>query len=533
MTRPEPATLEEQVKELRKCVLAPHHFIERYCDIYDNKTKNWLPFALWPAQREVLALIHAEQLVIILKARQLGLTWLCLAYALWQMIFKPIAKPLVFSRTEEDAMYLLSDERLRGMHRRLPPWLVDGMGASAVSDASKTWTLANGSVAHAFPPNRGDSYTATFALADEYDLLDDKAEGSEKGRSEQSRLLRSVKPTIDHGGKMVLLSRVDKAKPESEFKKTYRAAKAGAVPWKSVFLPWHVHPARDQGWYDKEKASCLARTGSLDDLHEQYPATEAEALAPRSLDKRIPPQWILECFEEMTPLPHAMLPEDTPALPGLEVYRLPEPGRRYVLGGDPAEGNPSSDDSALCVTDAYTGEECASLAGKFQPTILAAYADRLARWYNRAALMVERNNHGHAVLAYLRDNSHLELLKGPDGKPGWLSNHKNKVLLYDTATDAFRDRNALVHSFRTFTQLASIDGNTLRAPEGQFDDRADAFSLSIAAPGPSVYESRGIIMLSAAGPVREKKPLALLTHQEDVVYIAPGDEGWECEDDDD
>ncbi|MEK7874032.1 MAG: CoA transferase, partial [Chloroflexota bacterium] len=47
-----------------------------------------------------------------LKARQLGMTWLCLAYGLWQMMFKPIAKPLVFSRTEDDAMYLLGVERL-------------------------------------------------------------------------------------------------------------------------------------------------------------------------------------------------------------------------------------------------------------------------------------------------------------------------------------------------------------------------------------------------------------------------------------
>lgn len=290
------------IAELTRCAKSPRYFVENYCQIYDNKTKNWLPFVLWPAQVEALELIHKEQLVVILKARQLGLTWLNLAYILWQMIFRPVAKPLVFSRTEEDAMYLLGDERLKGMHRRLPDWLVAGMGANATSDASKTWSLANGSVAHAFPPNRGDSYTATFALADEYDLLDDKADGAEKGKSEQSRLLRSVKPTIDNGGKMVLLSRVDKSKPESEFKKTFRAAKAGTVPWKPLFLPWHVHPGRTQEWYENEKASCLARTGSLDDIYEQYPATEAESLALRAMGCRIPPQWILNCFEEMVPI---------------------------------------------------------------------------------------------------------------------------------------------------------------------------------------------------------------------------------------
>jgi hypothetical protein len=31
---------------------------------------------------------------------------------------------------------------------------------------------------------------------------------------------------------------------------------------------------------------------------------------------------------------------------------LPEPGHKYVSGADPAEGNPTRDDSALCVLDA-------------------------------------------------------------------------------------------------------------------------------------------------------------------------------------
>jgi hypothetical protein len=39
----------------------------------------------------------------------------------------------------------------------------------------------------------------------------------------------------------------------------------------------------------------------------------------------------------------------------------------------------------------------------------------------------------------------------------------------------------LVHSLATLTQLASIDGSTLRAPEGEHDDRADALALACAA----------------------------------------------------
>jgi hypothetical protein len=95
--------------------------------------------------------------------------------------------------------------------------------------------------------------------------------------------------------------------------------------------------------------------------------------------------------------------------------------------------------------------------------------------------MCERNNHGHAVLLWLGGNSPLTLLPGWDGKPGWLSNAKGKALLYDGAAESFRDGATVLHSFETYTQLASIDGSTLRAPEGQHDDRADSYALALAA----------------------------------------------------
>jgi hypothetical protein len=245
-------------------------------------------------------------------------------------------------------------------------------------------------------------------------------------------------------------------------------------------------------WYDAQKAESVHRTGAHDALHEQYPTTDTEALAPRALDKRIAPAWLEQCYAEMPPLADGRVP----ALPGLMVYALPSPGRCYVVGADPAEGNPTSDDSALAVLDKETGEEVAALAGKFQPSTLAAHADKIGTWYNRAALLVERNNHGHAVLLWLRDHSTLARLPGHDGHEGWLSNSKGKALLYDTAADMFRDRDTRLHSFGTFTQLASIEGSTLRAPQGERDDLADAYALACVAARmrpPSPYLDRPLI----------------------------------------
>ena len=153
-------------------------------------------------------------------------------------------------------------------------------------------------------------------------------------------------------------------------------------------------------------------------------------------------------------------------------------GHVYVIGIDPAEGKPTSDDSALEVLDGDTGEEVACLAGKFPPQVLAAYAHQIGTWYNNAWLMCERNNHGHAVLGWLAEHSHLQRLLGEDRKPGWLSSTLGKTALYDAAAEAFLNGTAIVHHFATLDQLASIDGHTLRAPPGEHDDRADAYALA-------------------------------------------------------
>jgi len=96
-------------------------------------------------------------------------------------------------------------------------------------------------------------------------------------------------------------------------------------------------------------------------------------------------------------------------------------------------------------------------------------------------LLVERNNHGHAVLLWLTEHSKLRRLSGHDGKTGWLSSSKGKALLYDGCADAFRNGEVKLHSFATFVQLASIEGASLRAPEGEADDRADAWALACVA----------------------------------------------------
>jgi hypothetical protein len=448
------------------------YFVDNYVKIYDAVAGGWIGFKLWNDQIMVAEELVNNRLNVILKARQLGLTWLVLAYILWLMLFHPSVTVLLFSRREVEAIYLL-DNRLKGMYKRLPEWV---MVKTIVSDSAHIWELSNGSVAYAFPTSAGDSYTATLAFVDEADLVPDL-----------ETLMLSVKPTIDAGGRMILLSRSNKDTPNSAFKTLFTAAWQGKIEWKGLFLPWYSRPTRTQEWYQAQKDDFQARTGSLDGLYEQYPATPEEALAPKSLNKRLPFEWVNRCYKPMEG-------EYVSEVAGLKVYRRPTVGRTYVISSDPAEGNPTSDDSAAHVFDELTLEEVAILVGKYEPMNLAERLLEISDFYMNAPMMIERNNHGHAVIATIRGKENREqlLMRGLDGKYGWMTIAKSKAHMYSEGAKLFKEGLPTIHSHSTFLQLVDVEGSTLKAPEGSFDDEAVSAMLGIVAGAMPPRQTFGI-----------------------------------------
>jgi len=449
--------------EWLKCQQDVAYFVRRYLSIYDATAQDWRPFDLWPAQIETLTTMTTARKLVILKARQLGITWLSLAYALWLLLFHSPATVLLFSLREAESKELLW--RLKGMYDRLPDWM---QARSVVLSNGTRWDLSNGSRALAFSTKSGRSYTGTLALVDEADFV-----------PELSQFLNAVKPTIDAGGQLFLVSTADKKRPVSPFKNLFRAALQKTGDYQHIFLPWSARPERDARWCATTRAEMYAQRGTHDDFYAEYPATPEEALAAEQLDRRIPLDWLHACLE--TDHPPLALIAPMPALPGLVAWAAPIAGRRYVIGADPAEGNPNSDDSAAVVLDAETWAQVAEIVGKVEPAVFAGYLATLGAWYNAADILPERNNHGHLLIRALQEDGRLRVLRGYDDKPGWLSNVKGKPLLYALLADAVRDGACIVRSTETAAQITSIEASTLRAPQGLHDDCADAYALAVAA----------------------------------------------------
>jgi len=441
--------------ELTKCGMSPGYFVDKYCQIDDPNKQGaaWFPFELWPAQREAIEVLAVNKKTIVLKARQLGLSWLTLAYALWLMITKPGSVILIFSKTDDDARELM--RRLKGMRRRLPEWMQSG----ASKELEKELELSNSSRAKSFTTTKhsGRSFTASLVIVDEAAFI-----------PFLSQLMNAAEETADAGGKLVVISTNDKAVPNNGFATLYRRTKAGQTDYTAMFIPWSGRPSRDAAWYKHKK-----KTKTQDDLWQEYPAVADEALAGLSATKRFDPAWIRESTIDDTELTRYGR-SGLPVIRGVRYYMKPVEGRSYLITADTAEGDVGSDPSAFAVWDTLLWEEAAFGMAKWEPSAFAGHLWRVAIAYGDSTICVERNNHGHAVILSLREiYGYKWLYKSPfDKKLGWLTSVRTKTLAMDKTAEMLESGEIGIRSKEILAQLANIDANTMAAPEGDHDDAA-------------------------------------------------------------
>lgn len=423
-----------------------------------------MPFKLWPAQVGVMWTLMVERLIIILKARQLGISWICCAYALWLCLFQPGKFVLIFSKGQNEANEML--ERVRKLYERLPEWLKEATPQLIRSNTTElAWS--NGSRVESLPATKsaGRSLTASLVILDEAAFL-----------LFANELYTALKPTIDAGGQLIILSTANGI--GNLFHQLWTRATAGLNKFRTIFLPWWSRPGRNAAWY----AAQLAEYTDPGMVKQEYPssATEAFLVSGRT---RFQPDWIAAQAAHVRPgIPRSQWPEALRSIDGLTVYQLPRTKQRTIIGADVAEGLEHGDYSTAVVIDATTWEELATLHGHWEPDEYAALLDRLSRAY-KATIGVERNNHGHAVLATLKTlGARQRIALGNDGRLGWLTTVQSKPEAIDLLATALRDALAHIHTQATLDELQIyrvLKNGTTGAPEGYNDDRVMAWAIAL------------------------------------------------------
>jgi hypothetical protein len=168
----------------------------------------------------------------------------------------------------------------------------------------------------------------------------------------------------------------------------------------------------------------------------------------------------------------------------LEVWFPPQGEKQYLVAVDPAGGGCDGDNSAMEVLDMETGMECAEFAGHVGGLELARLISEVANRYNHAWVVVERNNHGSGVLAYLESLCGYGRIYKKDGQAGWLTTSVSRpaalnrlaVALSETPQIFFSRR--LLAECRGFVRLPN-GGSGARA--GAHDDRVMAMAIGLAA----------------------------------------------------
>lgn len=232
----------------------PGLFIRRYCWVIPAEGGAPIPFDLWDFQEEVLADIPRHTNIVVLKARQLGLSWLALAYGLWLANCHPGHTVLILNRNLGAAVELL--DRIRFMHnghhlRQKHAGLPDGLRARVVQDTNDPkmpqLVFENGSRIISLPSTEdtGSGLTAQLIIADEVAKWPWAVE-----------TFTAILAIIAGGGTIIAIST---AKGQSNyFARLWKGSQPGADEeiandyW-PIFIPSSAHPDRDDAWLAAEK----------------------------------------------------------------------------------------------------------------------------------------------------------------------------------------------------------------------------------------------------------------------------------------
>jgi len=459
------------------------------------------PEAGWYWQRAVLDEWIANPLSLVLKARQIGITWLASGYALWKLLSMPGTRVLVVSINEDEAIKVVN--RFFDMFTSLPEHLQFEAQITKPTRGARPSTL----IEFTFPDGRissvvglpstrraGHGETATLVLLDEY------------ARHEYAReSWKATFPTADNGGQIVVVSTAngvsnDLSGEGNFFHHLYVNAEAYGI--KTQFLGWDLHPDRDEEWYSRN-----ARALPAVDRAEQFPRNPEDAFINTG-----------ECWFDLESIAwyaeHALLAEDRrmrfqPSSDGakakvewmangpVRVYQKPDATHQYAIGADVATGR-GLDYSCAFVVDLTSMAIVAECHGKMDADEYAEQLHFLGRWYGTARIAIEMGGgYGEPVIISLRD--------GRKGRPhyprlyrhaiadrpdlhklenyGFPMNTKTRPQIVNQIEQAIRERTipgltrTLVMELRTFVRRDTLPSP--RALDGSNDDRVMALGITL------------------------------------------------------
>jgi hypothetical protein len=414
----------------------------------------------WEHLLDCIAHLESDRLITIIKARQIGLSWLMAAYALWTAIYTNAAVVFLFSQDERRAKIFL--EKCRYINAHLPEHLRGEIGVDNALEL--TFPAMNSKiVAWASTEGAGRSDTATLVIQDEADH-----------HPELAANYASVKPTLDAGGQLIHVSTVLKKKPNTLFKEIFRDASNSFV---KLFYGWSVRPGRDDEWYEQTKKDVPTTADMSPELYmeQEYPVSAREALRPSRVLAAFDPDAIAGMYEETKD------PKERRGI--LNIFQLFVVGHTYVAATDPSKGT-GGDDAVTVVLDLATGAVVADIRDNHTSCEQLAFDSvELLHGYDDPLWAIEDNDWGKLVIKTAQDLEYPNLYEHKPDVAGWHTAEHNRYMLWGELMGAVRNRQVVVYNKLGLGQFEDVIRNPdkdgrIEAMEGTHDDYPLAVGLA-------------------------------------------------------
>jgi phage terminase large subunit-like protein len=353
---------EDQIEEYIKCSKDPIYFIEKYIKII-SVDKGLIPLILRDYQKTIILSLWKNRNSILLAARQAAKTTTVASFLLWYAIFTSDKDIAILANKAATAREILS--RITLALENLPFFLQPGVkalnkGSLEFGNNSKIFAAATSS-----DSIRGKSCALIYI--DEYAFVDNAEE-----------FFKSTFPTISSGNETkTIISSTPNGM--NHYYKLWR----DAVEKRNNFVPmeisWNMVPGRDENW-KREQMEILGEHGFRQEYGNEFLGSSNTLISGHKLQS---------------------LTWEKPKLDSGSLIILEEPiqNHNYVVTVDSSRGV-ENDYSVAVVID--TTQIPYKIVARFKdnttrPILLPNIIVDLAKKYNKAFLLIERNTVGQTV----------------------------------------------------------------------------------------------------------------------------------------
>lgn len=456
--------------EYKKCLEEPMYFMKKYVKI-QHPDRGTIPFELYPFQEKTLDSFINNNKNVVLKSRQMGISTLVSAYALWLMLFNEDKSVVVISRTQEATKEIIT--KVRFMNENLPSWLRDPLPENNRLSLSFKNHSTIKAVSSAAGSARG--FACSLIILDEAAFIPDA-----------DAVWTGANATTSTGGKSIILSTPNGV--GDFFHKMWIEAEQGLNGFTTTSLPWHLHPERDQAWRDKKGAEQGDARKAAQEFDCDFTTTGNTVLTPETL----------KLYKTLLSDPI----EKRWAEQSLWIWNRPKPDGVYLVTADVARGD-GTDKSSFHVIDLITSEQVAEYDGIVDTKSYGNLLVSIAVEYNKAVLVVENNNIGWATLQQIIDLEYpntfyssadlvyVDVEQQLVGKinrmeknmiPGFTTTVKTRPLIISKLELYFKEKSFLLKSIRTWQQLTTFiwhPNGKAEAMRGYNDDLVTSLGIGL------------------------------------------------------